>query len=160
MERIIQLYQGLTGKEPQSIVPLAGAGSNRQYFRVLGGEQASVIAVIGTNTEENEAFIDLAKHFKEGNLPVPAVLAVSEDRMVYLQEDCGDVSLYAFLAQHRQEDGTLDAEALEALKATIRELLRFQLLPLKGQQSTFFVHCFPQQEMDRTSVMFDLNYFK
>ena len=160
MERIIQLYQGLTGKEPQSIVPLAGAGSNRQYFRVLGGEQASVIAVIGTNTEENEAFIDLAKHFKEGNLPVPAVLAVSEDRMVYLQEDCGDVSLYAFMAQHRQEDGTLDAEALEALKATIRELPRFQLLPLKGQQSTFFVHCFPQQEMDRTSVMFDLNYFK
>jgi len=161
MERIIQLYQGLTGKEPQSIVPLAGAGSNRQYFRVWGDDkQVTVIAVIGTNTEENEAFIDLAQRFKEGNLPVPAVLAVSEDRMVYLQEDCGDVSLYAFLAQHRQEDGTLDAEALEALKATIRELPRFQLLPLKGQQSTFFVHCFPQQEMDRTSVMFDLNYFK
>ena len=161
MERIIQLYKGLTGKEPQSIVPLAGAGSNRQYFRVWGDDkQVTVIAVIGTNTEENEAFIDLAQRFKEGNLPVPAVLAVSEDRMVYLQEDCGDVSLYAFLAQHRQEDGSLDAEALDALKATIRELPRFQLLPLYAQDSTFFSHCFPQQEMDRTSVMFDLNYFK
>ena len=70
MERIIQLYRRLTGKEPQSIVPLAGAGSNRQYFRVLGGEE-SIIAVIGTNTEENEAFIDLAQRFKHGNLPVP-----------------------------------------------------------------------------------------
>ena len=98
MERIIQLYKGLTGKEPQSIVPLAGAGSNRQYFRVLGDdEQGTVIAVIGTNTEENQAFIDLAQRFKEGNLPVPAVLGVSDDRMVYLQEDCGDVSLYSFL---------------------------------------------------------------
>lgn len=161
MDRIIQLYKGLTGQEPQSIMPLAGAGSNRQYFRILGNsQQPSLIAVIGTNKEENEAFIDLATRFKEGNLPVPAVLAVSDDRMVYLQEDCGDVSLYAFMAQHRQADGTLDAEALAALKATIRELPRFQLLPLNSNLSTFFSHCFPQQEMDRVSVMFDLNYFK
>ena len=162
MERIIQLYKGLTGKEPQSIVPLAGAGSNRQYFRVLGDdEQGTVIAVIGTNTEENQAFIDLAQRFKEGNLPVPAVLGVSDDRMVYLQEDCGDVSLYSFLGQHRQEDGSLDAEALDVLKATIRELPRFQFLPLVSHTTNdFFTRCFPQQEMDRTSVMFDLNYFK
>ena len=162
MERIIQLYKGLTGKEPQSIVPLAGAGSNRQYFRVLGdNEQGTVIAVIGTNAEENEAFIDLAQRFKEGNLPIPAVLGVSDDRMAYLQEDCGDVSLYAFMGQHRQEDGSLDAEALDVLKATIRELPRFQFQPIASHTTNdFFTRCFPQQEMDRTSVMFDLNYFK
>jgi aminoglycoside/choline kinase family phosphotransferase len=191
MERIAQIYQQLTGKAPQCIVPLAGAGSNRQYFRVYGSDELStfncqlstvncqlstvncqlstvnsLIAVIGTNQEENEAFIDLAKRFKEGNLPVPAVLAVSDDKMVYLQEDCGDVSLYAFIAKHRQADGTLDAEALAALKATIRELPRFQLLPFaqlstgNSQQSTFFSHCYPQQSMDKTSIMFDLNYFK
>lgn len=169
MERIIQLYKGLTGAEPQSIVPLAGAGSNRRYFRIQSGNELStinchlstVIAVIGTNQEENEAFIDLAKRFKEGGLPVPTLLAVSDDKMVYLQEDCGDVSLHAFMAQHRQADGTLDAEAMDALKATIRELPRFQFLPIVSQtQNDFFTHCFPQQEMDRTSVMFDLNYFK
>ncbi|MBO7591774.1 MAG: phosphotransferase [Bacteroidaceae bacterium] len=177
MDRISQLYQQLTGKTPQRIVPLAGAGSNRQYFRVFGGDElstlascplllTSLIAVIGTNQEENEAFIDLAKRFKDADLPVPALLAVSDDRMVYLQEDCGDVSLYAFMNQHRQADGTFDDEALTALKATIRELPRFQLLPLSQhstlntQHSTFFSHCFPQQAMDRTSIMFDLNYFK
>ncbi len=169
MERISQLYKTLTGKEPQSIVPLAGAGSNRQYFRVFGGEELSkenrpargLVAVIGTNVEENEAFIDLAQRFKQGNLPVPAVLAVSEDRMVYLQEDCGDTSLYALMAQHRQADGTLDAVAMDALKATIRELPRFQFLPIVSHTAdTFFEKCFPQQAMDRTSIMFDLNYFK
>ena len=160
MERIAQLYKDLTGREPQRITPLAGAGSNRQYFRVEGAGE-SRIAVIGTNQEENEAFIDLSKRFKQGNLPVPAVLAVSDDHMVYLQEDCGDLSLSAFMAQHRQEDGTLDEIALDALKATIRELPRFQFLPIVSQTaSEFFTHCFPQQEMDRTSVMFDLNYFK
>ena len=96
MERIIQLYKSLTGQEPQGIVPLAGAGSNRQYFRVKG-EGESLIAVIGTNREENEAFIDLAQRFKQGNLPVPAVLAVSEDRMVYLQE------AYAHLNKNHQQ---------------------------------------------------------
>ena len=178
MERISQLYQQLTGKTPQCIVPLAGAGSNRQYFRVFGGEElstlspcssllTSLIAVIGTNQEENEAFIDLAKRFRDADLPVPALLAVSDDRMVYLQEDCGDVSLYAFMTQHRQADGIFDDEAMAALKATIRELPRFQLLPLTSHLSphtsqlpTFFSHCFPQQSMDRTSIMFDLNYFK
>lgn len=155
MERITQLYQRLTDCEPQDIIPLAGAGSNRRYFRVKG-EGESLIAVIGTNKEENEAFIDLAQRFRDGDLPVPAVLAVSEDRMVYLQEDCGDVSLYSFMAQHRQADGTLDV-----LKATIRELPRFQFLPIVSQTADkFFNHCFPQREMDRMSVMFDLNYFK
>jgi aminoglycoside/choline kinase family phosphotransferase len=162
MERITQLYKMLTGSEPQRIIPLAGAGSNRQYFRVVGKEQfPTVVAVIGTNLEENEAFIDLAERFKEGNLPVPAVYAVSEDRMVYLQEDCGDLSLYALMNEHRRADGTLDAVALDGLKATIRELPRFQFLPVVSQTaSDFFTKCFPQQEMDKTSVMFDLNYFK
>ena len=170
MERILQLYKKLTGKEPQSIVPLAGAGSNRQYFRIVGEEEelstvncqlSTIIAVIGTNREENEAFMDLAKRFKEGGLSVPAVLAVSDDRMVYLQEDCGDTSLYTFLAQHRQADGTLDGETMEVLKATIRELPRFQFLPIVSHTADkFFDHCFPQREMDRTSIMFDLNYFK
>lgn len=160
MERITQLYQGLTDCEPQDIIPLAGAGSNRRYFRVKG-EGESLIAVIGTNKEENEAFIDLAQRFRDGDLPVPAVLAVSEDRMVYLQEDCGDVSLYSFMAQHRQADGTLDVAALDVLKATIRELPRFQFLPVVCQTADlFFNRCFPQREMDRMSVMFDLNYFK
>ena len=125
------------------------------------GQQTTVIAVIGTNREENEAFIDLAQRFKQGNLPVPAVLAVSDDKMVYLQEDCGDTSLYALMAEHRQADGTLDAVAMEALKATIRELPRFQFLPIMSHtEDEFFHHCFPQQAMDRTSIMFDLNYFK
>lgn len=160
MERVYQINQYLTGHNPQCIVPLAGAGSNRRYFRVMG-EKESLIAVIGTNKEENEAFLALAQIFKQGNLPVPEVLFVSDDRMVYLQEDCGDESLYSLMLQHRQNDGTLDAEALDALRATIKMLPRFQFLPLVDKNaSNLFLHCYPQQEMDRTSIMFDLNYFK
>jgi aminoglycoside/choline kinase family phosphotransferase len=160
MERIIQLYQRLTGSEPREVKALAGAGSNRQYFRLMG-EKSNLIAVIGTNAEENEAFIALADSFGQGGLPVPKVLAVSDDRMVYLQEDCGDLSLYALMAQCRQEDGTFSKEAVDALQETIRILPRFQFLPVtNGEASDLFCYCYPQREMDRTSVMFDLNYFK
>ncbi len=172
MDRIIHLYKGLTGAEPQSIIPLAGAGSNRRYFRVYGGEELltlapcslplnSLIAVIGTNQEENDAFVYLSRFFRTNDLPVPSVLAVSEDQMVYLQEDCGEVSLYSFMAQHRQEDGTLDAEALTTLRQTIQVLPSFQFSTVdKDEAEEVFAHCYPQREMDRTSVMFDLNYFK
>ena len=160
MQVISDLYQQLTGHEPQCILPLVGAGSNRRYFRVQDDDK-TLIAVIGTNQEENEAFIDLSQRFTQGNLPVPAVLAVSDDHMVYLQEDCGDLSLYAQMARHRQESGIFDKVALDALKATIRELPRFQFLPIVSHTAQeFFTRCYPQQEMDRTSVMFDLNYFK
>lgn len=160
MERVYQIYQRLTGHNPQCVIPLAGAGSNRRYFRVTD-ETSSLIAVIGTNKEENEAFLGLAQIFRQGNLPVPEVLLVSDDRMVYLQEDCGDESLYSLMLQHRQSDGTLDEEALAALRATIKLLPHFQFLPVVNESANnLFKHCYPQQEMDRTSVMFDLNYFK
>lgn len=167
MERITHLYKTLTGCEPKDIVPLAGAGSNRRYFRVEGGEEHSdgktrtLIAVIGTHLEENEAFLTLASQFSHGGLSVPEVLAVSEDRMTYLLEDCGDVSLYSFMAQHRQENGEFDQEALAALQATIEALPQIQFLPVSSKtEESFFSKCFPQQTMDRHNVMFDLNYFK
>lgn len=160
MERIHLLYKGLTGFEPERIEPLSAAGSNRQYFRVWKGEK-TVIAVIGTSREENHAFITLSRAFVEAHLPVPRVLAVSEDEMVYLQDDLGNQSLYAAMAEGRANGGQYSEAEKLLLRKTIRVLPQFQFAPvvhpsLKG----IFSHCYPQQEMDRTSIMFDLNYFK
>ena len=49
------LYKTFTGKAPEAIEPLPGAGSNRRYFR-LKGEQ-TLIGVIGTSVEENRTFL-------------------------------------------------------------------------------------------------------
>ena len=160
MERISLLYKDLTGNVPDKIVPLSGAGSNRQYFRVHRGTQ-TMIVVIGTSQEENHAFIALSHTFKKAHLPVPAVLAVSADEMLYLQEDLGDVSLYSFIAEGREKGGAYSEKEIEALCKTIRLLPQFQFLPLvQPQAKDLFQHCYPQQEMDRKSIMFDLNYFK
>ena len=160
MERISQLFRQATGHEPHNISMLAGAGSNRKYFRVCGDGQCFV-AVIGTNKEENNAFISLSKIFKQYNLPVPQIIATSEDGMVYLQEDLGDQSLYSRIAEGRAKGGEYSDEEIESIAKTIRKLPQFQFLPVIYQEAqAIFSQCYPQSEMDRTSIFFDLNYFK
>ena len=148
------------GCEPQSVTLLAGAGSNRRYFRVCGCGRCFV-AVIGTNKEENDAFVSLANTFKQYGLPVPEVIATSDDGMVYLQEDLGDLSLYTRIAEGRAKGGEYSEEEIEIIAKTIRILPSFQFLPVVHEEArTLFGKCYPQSEMDRTSIFFDLNYFK
>lgn len=160
MERISQLFRQAMGCEPQSVTLLAGAGSNRRYFRVCGCGRCFV-AVIGTNKEENDAFVSLANTFKQYGLPVPEVIATSDDGMVYLQEDLGDLSLYTRIAEGRAKGGEYSEEEIEIIAKTIRILPSFQFLPVLHEEArTLFGKCYPQSEMDRTSIFFDLNYFK
>ena len=89
MEGLKELYRKWSGAEPALMEKLAGAGSNRQYFRMTDDKGQSVIGCIGTSREENHAFIYLARHFTKRQLPVPEVLAVSDDELRYLQTDLG-----------------------------------------------------------------------
>ena len=160
MERISQLFRQVTGHEPHSINLLTGAGSNRKYFRVCGDGQC-FIAVIGTNREENCAFVSLSNVFKQYNLPVPKVIATSDDGMVYLQEDLGDLSLYSRIAEGRKKEGEYSEKEIEIIAKSIRQLPAFQFLPIVHQEArSIFAQCYPQSEMDRMSIFFDLNYFK
>lgn len=148
------LYLQHTGHKPDCIEPLAGAGSNRQYFRLLGNP--TLIGVCGTSVEENHAFIYMSRHFTEKGLPVPRVYAVSEDENCYLQDDLGNTLLFDVIAQGR-ESGNFGTEERELLKQTIRLLPRFQF---EGAQDMDFSICYPQPEFNRRSVLWDLNYFK
>lgn len=136
-------------------VPLPASGSNRRYYRLtLPSDKA--IAAEGTSHEENAAFISLSSHFLSKGLPVPRVLAESEDGMSYIQEDLGDKTLFDTLASSR-EAGVYSEEDKSLLLNVISELPRFQY---EGAQGLDFSVCYPQSEFDRRTVMFDLNYFK
>jgi hypothetical protein len=65
MHKLKELYRSWSGELPVSVTKLEGAGSNRLYFRMVGGDGRSVIGTVGTSREENHAFIYLAKHFAE-----------------------------------------------------------------------------------------------
>ena len=77
MEQLIRLYEQWAGGKPATIEKVKGAGSNRIYYRLTDDAHHSVIGVVGTSREENHAFISLAKHFGQRQLPVPEILAAS-----------------------------------------------------------------------------------
>ena len=119
-------------------------GSNRVYTRETDANGRSIIRVVGTNRDENRAFIYMGRHFRALGLPVPEVYWVSEDEMSYTQEDLGDTLLF----------NRLEPELLEK---AIRALAHIQV---EGAKDFDWSVCFPVPGMDERSIRWDLNYFK
>ena len=119
-------------------------GSNRVYTREMDANGKTIIRVVGTNRDENRAFIYMARHFRALGLPVPEVYWVSEDEMSYTQEDLGDTLLFNCLEP-------------ELLEKAIRALAHIQV---EGAKDFDWSVCFPVPAMDERSIRWDLNYFK
>lgn len=157
MEQLVLLYKEWSGESPAHTEVLPGAGSNRRYIRLTGADGKTVVGVVGTSFEENNTFIYMSRHFKKKGLPVPEVLAVSQDGKRYLQTDLGNRSLFDALAEGCSKAGQYTSAECELLRRTIACLPDIQI---KGAEGFDFTRCYPMEAMDETSVMFDLNYFK
>ena len=157
MEKLVELYDMWHNSMPVNTVRLAGAGSNRAYYRLFDEEGNSVVGVVGTSRDENHAFIYLSEHFTKRQLPVPHILAVSDDGLRYLQTDLGEVSLFDAIRGGREAGGRYNLDEQELLKRTIRQLPNIQI---RGARELDWQNCYPQPEFDEDSVLFDLNYFK
>ena len=92
IDAIKNLYIEWKGIEPLSIDVLPISGSERRYFR-LHEKENSIIGTYGANVKENESFIYFSEHFHKKNLTIPEIYTVSSDRMYYLQQDFGNISL-------------------------------------------------------------------
>ena len=149
-----ELYNRVVGVEPESVTEMPSSGSNRRYFRLAG--ERTLIGVVGTCKEENEAFLYMDKHFRAKGLPVPEVYACSDDRMSYVQEDLGDTLLFNAIEKGRKTS-VFSGEEKRLLAKTIRLLPDIQFAGADGMD---FSYCYPASEFDSRSIMWDLNYFK
>ena len=157
MEKLLELYKSWKGITPTNVEKLAGAGSNREYYRLTDEVGDTIIGVIGTSRDENHAFIYLAKHFEKRRLPVPHIFVVSDDELYYLQSDLGNTSLYDAIRGGREAGGRYNLAEQKLLRNVIRELPNIQL---RGARGLDFSNCYPQPEFNQEGVLFDLNYFK
>lgn len=138
------LYHNLTGQWPTEMRQLTAAGSPRRYWR-LTGPGLTCIGAEGPNIKENQAFIYMSRHFADKGLPVPQVLAVSDDSSCYLVTDLGDTSLWDC------------RDDVDLLKKAIAILPLFQTV---GAEGFDYSRCYQSQRFDASSVMLDLHYFK
>ncbi len=157
MQRLIELYRQNFGHTPQNTESLPKAGSNRHYVRLTGNDGESVIGVISPDTEENRCFIYLSRHFAGKYLPVPEVIAVSDDTTCYLQTDLGRTSLYQALERGRKAGDGYNEEEHRKIRQTIRLLPHIQVIGAEGLDEERLLS---PRHFDERSAMFDLYYFK
>ncbi len=154
-QQLLQLVKQHAGASPTNVTELPASGSNRRYFR-LQVNDTTLIGVEGTSAEENRAFIYMAQHFEQKGLPVPHLVAQSDNGMYYIQEDLGDTLLFNYIAEGRKT-GVFCEREKAMLRKTMQELARLQIV---GAQDFDFSVCYPQPEFNARSILWDLNYFK
>jgi aminoglycoside/choline kinase family phosphotransferase len=149
---VSDLYKTWCGKTPTDIDVLPQSGSDRRYLRLHNNECKAVIATVGLNVSENETFIYFSDHFRAKELNVPKVLAVNEDKTIYLQEDLGDVSLLDHL-----ETNSFMQEVYALFKESLHQLARLQV---RGDEELNYEKCLTNKEFGKQAIMADLLYFK
>lgn len=148
---ISALYTQWAGHPPDAVDVLPQSGSERRYFR-LHGRSGSIIGTYGANIKENESFIYFTEKFSLKKLAVPQIHCISEDKLFYLQEDLGDVSLL-----HHLESKGLTDEVYDLFRKSLQELARLQV---KGDEKLDYSKCLTNKEFGKQAIMADLLYFK
>jgi aminoglycoside/choline kinase family phosphotransferase len=155
MEEIISsiktLFETAVNMPVLSIEKIPQSGSDRIYFRILA-EELTYVATYGKNIKENETFIYFTNHFRACGSPVPQILAVNDDRTIYIQEDLGNISLL-----NKLDESGYSNEVYALFQSSLRQLAHLQI---KGDQHLDYSRCITSHEFGRQAIMSDLLYFK
>jgi aminoglycoside/choline kinase family phosphotransferase len=157
MDVLARLFEQHFDAAPQSIAPVQGqlGGSGRAILRLTGAGHTA-IGIVNPIREENIAFLEFSRHFRQHGLAVPQIYAEDLKEGAYLEEDLGSTTLYEFLGAHRSGD-VIAPEVVEAYRKVVIALPRFQVEA--GRDLNYKV-CYPRASFDRQSITWDLNYFK
>lgn len=154
-EKLVKLFTNWAGEDLVKITPLAQSGSDRQYFRMTS-ENKTALGVYNRDAKENLAFVEFTKHFLKKGMRVPKIYAEDLTFDIYLIEDLGDTTLFAYLSEQKKEAEFTD-NLRNVYKKVLKELPRFQVIA--GEDLNYSL-CYPRSSFDKTSMMWDLNYFK
>lgn len=151
IEGIASLFESHRGYPADRIEKLPQSGSDRTYFRIYSRDE-TFIATYNPNIPENRTFINFTLHFRQKNLPVPEILAISDDTLIYIQEDLGTESLLDKLTQHGYSDYVYGL-----FQKSLKQLARVQVL---GDHGLNYNWCLTAKEFGKQAILSDLLYFK
>ncbi len=152
-----QLFERHFGAPATSLSALQGnlGASGRNILR-LSGNGHRAIGIHYNVREENVAFLEFSRHFRQHGLPVPEIYGEDLEHNAYLEEDLGDTTLFHFLSQNRDGEN-IAPEVIEAYRRAIAVLPRFQV---EAGRTLDYRFAYPRAGFDRQSIAWDLNYFK
>ena len=154
-QELIKLFENWAGESIVKMTPLAQSGSDRRYFRMTS-DSKTALGVYNADAKENLAFVEFTRHFLKKGMPVPQIYAEEPAENIYLLEDLGDTTLFAYLTEEKKK-APFTGDLREIYKKVLKELPRFQVIA--GADLNYSL-CYPRSSFDKTSMMWDLNYFK
>ena len=157
MDVLKKLFEQHFHSPAERVEPLQGqlGGSGRNIIR-LASREFRAIGILHGVREENVAFLEFSRHFRQHGLPVPEIYTEDLSHGAYLEEDLGDTTLFEFLSTNRAGE-EIAPQAVEAYRQVVDVLPRFQIEA--GRDLNYKV-CYPRGSFDRQSIAWDLNYFK
>lgn len=144
---------------PEELVKLEirtikGDASNRQYFRVTGAHETSVVCadpVFRANDPRSYPFLIVRDLFDRHGIRVPALLSMALEHGLLLLEDCGDLML-------QDEVPLLNRERLAARYRQIIDLLvRIQSIKPDGDGRDMAIPF--SLSFDEEKLMFEFDFF-
>lgn len=147
-QRFFENYTEISSSE---FITLAQSGSARVNFLAAAGNDKYIVTY-NENIQENESFLYYSKVFSGLQLNTPAILAVSKDRRMYIQEFLGDHTLSEIIAKEGLSD-----QVKSLVKQTLEKLY---LLQISTQDKIDFNRTFEYERYDELPVTHDLYYFK
>ncbi len=150
-------FQTLTGSPAVSVSVLKPHASDRRIYR-LANDVKTVVGVVNANGQENEAFVYLAGHFRNFELPVPEVYHFAPKEQLYLLQDLGDTTLLDFLFSERSRTSQDFPENIETIyRRVLDHLATFQV---SASRSLDFNRCYPENEFSSPALLRDMIKFE
>lgn len=150
-ENAKRFFETHLGKKTSEFITLAQSGSARVNFLAAAGSEKYIITY-NENIPENESFLYYSEVFSRLHLNTPSILAVSDDRKMYIQE---------FLGQHTLSEVIAEEQLSPTVKALVKQTLeRLFQLQIQTQGKIDFSKTFEYEKYDELPVIHDLYYFK
>lgn len=150
-ENAKRFFENYLGKKSSEFVTLAQSGSARVNFWAQS-DNCKYIITYNENIQENESFFYYSEVFSELHLNTPAILAISEDRKLYVQEFLGEKTLSEIITQ----EGLFE-NVKYLVQQTLEKLYQLQTLT---QNKIDYSKTFEYEQYDELPVTHDLYYFK
>ena len=144
-----ELFKKKFNTVPEIITPVKADASERKLFLLSTGD-TECIGVINGNVNENIAFIEFSKSFKNAGFNVPEIYDVSDDKKSYIEEYLGLMTLPNAVASISRD------EYISVCKDALENLLRFQT---EGINIINFDLCYQTKSFDIEQITFDENKF-
>jgi aminoglycoside/choline kinase family phosphotransferase len=133
--------RGVSLSSPQT---LAGDGSDRRFYRLLGSPTAVLLfhpLPPGGKVNENDSYYQIGRHLKAQGVPVPEIYTYCRGESWMLLEDLGDISLEAAIKRE-----SLESQVQHWYRQALKILVDMQIKGKEGFDSTW---CFDTPVLHR-----------